>query len=137
METGVYRQRFLSPSTKHWVIGLLLILIGWGSGCTLLVQPPTTEAAGVEAEEVRLIVQVQYPTVDVLNALAGELDVWEVDRTAQTFIARVTQAQYDMLLQQALIVTLDCAKMAQYGEPRGAVTPAIAVQLAEQCPAEK
>lgn len=134
MATGVYQPRFLSPSTKRWVIGLLLTLIGWMSGCTPLIQPPTPVASAPEAEDVRLIVQVKYPTVAILNALAGELDVWEVDRQAQTFVARITLAQYDALLQQALTVKVDCGKMAQYSTANGVVSAAVADLLAEQCP---
>lgn len=133
MATGVYRQRSLSRLTKHWTIGLLLILLGWGSGCTPLIQPPTPAASAVEAEEAHLIVLVQYPTVDVLNALAGELDVWEVDRATQTFVARITLAQYELLRQQALPVKLDCAKMEQYSAANGVVTAAVADLLVEQC----
>ena len=130
MGTGVSRRRSLSQLTNVLVIVGLLC---WTSGCTPLIMTPTPVASAAETEDVRLIVQVQYPTVDVLNALAGELDVWEVDRTAQTFIARVTLAQYEALVQQALPVELDCAKMAQYGDDVAAAA-AVADLLAEQCP---
>lgn len=134
METGVCRRPSLSPSTNAVVIGVLLCLLCWTGGCTPLIMTPTPVASAAETEDVRLIVQVQYPTVDVLNALAGELDVWEVDRTAQTFVGRVTLAQYEMLRQQALPVKLDCAKMEQYRAADGVVTPAVADLLAEHCP---
>lgn len=134
MVTGVSRRQSLSPLIKCCTCGVLLFMALGGSGCTPLIRPPTPVAASVAAEDVHLIVQVDYPTVDVLNALAGELDVWEVDRAAQTFIARVTLAQYDMLLQQALTVKLDCAKMVQYGAANGTITTAVADLLAEQCP---
>jgi hypothetical protein len=99
-----------------------------------LIQPPTPVASSATAEEARVIVQVKYPTVDVLNALASELDVWEVDRTAQTFIARVTLAQYERLQQQALPIELDCTKMEQYRVANGAVSVVVADLLKEQCP---
>ena len=133
MATGVFRRRFSSRSTKRWCLLMLLVGLCSATGCVPLIQPPTPVAPAAAAEEVRLIVQVQYPTVEVLNALAGELDVWEVDRTAQTFIARVTLAQYEALVQQALPVELDCAKMAQYGDDVAAAA-AVADLLAEQCP---
>ncbi len=121
--------------SSHVTCGVLLVCALWSSGCTPLIQPPTPVASAVEAADVRLIVQVKYPTVDVLNALAGELDVWAVDRTAQTFIARITLAQHEMLRQQALTVTLDCAKMEQYGDDIvAAATTAVADLLAQQCP---
>lgn len=120
--------------SSHVTCGVLLVWALWSSGCTPLVQPPTPVASAVVAEDVRLIVQVKYPTVDVLNALAGELDVWEVDRVAQTFVARVTLAQYERLQQQALPVELDCAKMEQYGAANGPITATVADLLTEQCP---
>lgn len=136
MTIGVCRRQSLSPSTRRWLLSLLLFIGCWGSGCVPLIMTPTpvAPAAAAAAEEVRLIVQVKYPTVDVLNALAGELDVWEVDRTAQTFVARITLAQFEMLQQQKLPVALDCAKMEQYGETVDAAPDSVANLLAEQCP---
>lgn len=115
--------------------GVLLLLIGCGSsGCTPLMMTPTPIASLAEPYDVRLIVQVTYPTVEVLNALAGELDIWEVDRTAQTFIAQVTLNQYDALLQQALTVKLDCAKMRQYAQALNLNSPAVVPLMQEHCP---
>ncbi|MCE7986216.1 MAG: hypothetical protein DYG89_33995 [Caldilinea sp. CFX5] len=112
---------------------MLLIGLCGATGCVPLIQPPTPVAPAAAAEEVHLIVQVQYPTVEVLNALAGELDVWEVDRTAQTFVARITLAQFEMLQQQDLPVALDCAKMEQYEETVAAAPASITSLIAEQC----
>jgi hypothetical protein len=134
MATGAFRRRSLSPSTKRWFLLMLLIGLCGISGCTPLIQPPTPVAGSAAAEAVRLIVQVQYPTLDVLNALASELDVWEVDRSAQTFVARVTLAQFAMLQQQKLPVELDCVKMEQYGETVDAAPADITAWMAKQCP---
>lgn len=133
MVAGVCRQQALSSSTKRLLLGLLLISC-WGSGCAPLIMTPTPVASIDADAEVRLIVQVNYPTVEVLNALAGELDIWEVDRQAQTFVARVTLAQYELLQQQGLSVALDCAKMEQYGDVIDAATTVVADLLTEQCP---
>lgn len=134
MVAGFSQRPSLTRFISHVTCGVLLVCGLWSSGCTPLILTPTPVASAVEAEAVHLIVQVNYPTVDVLNALAGELDVWEVDRTAQTFVARVTLAQYERLQQQALLVELDCAKMAQYGAANGPITTTVADLLAEQCP---
>lgn len=134
MRTGVCRRQALSPAIKRWGLGLLLFISCWGSGCAPLIMPPTPVASSVEAEDVHLIVQVTYPTVAVLNALASELDVWEVDRAAQTFVARITMTQYEALLQQKLLVTLDCAKMQQYAQASNLTTAAVAQLMQEQCP---
>lgn len=134
MGAGVYRKLSLSPLLKQGGIAILLCLGFWQGGCTPLIQPPTPVASSVATEAVHLIVQVQYPTVDILNALAGELDVWEVDRTAQTFVARITLAQFEQLQQQDLPVELDCAKMAQYGQIDDAAPANIIDLVAEQCP---
>lgn len=139
MVIGVFPRRFLLRSIRRYWAGktlgnLLWLLLGvLGSGCTPLIVAPTP-AAQPEPVDVRLIVQVTYPTVDVLNALAGELDIWEVDRTAQTFVARVTLEQYDDLLQQPLSVKLDCAKMRQYAQDLNLTVPSVAQLLQVQCP---
>lgn len=139
MVIGVSPQRFSLRSIRRYWVGktlgnLLWLLLGvLGSGCTPLVVAPTP-VAQAEPVDVRLIVQVTYPTVDVLNALAGELDIWEVDRTAQTFIARVTVEQYDELLQQQLPVELDCAKMRQYAQDLNLAASPVAQLLQAQCP---
>ena len=121
--------------SKGYVYQAVLLLLSlWASGCTSLILTPTPGAPLVDPVDVRLIVQVTYPTVDLLNALAGELDIWEVDRAAQTFVARVTLAQYDDLLQQELPVKLDCAKMRQYAQALNLDVPPVAQLLQEQCP---
>lgn len=134
MVAGFSQRPSLTRFISHVTCGVLLVCGLWSSGCTPLILTPTPVASAVEAEAVHLIVQVNYPTVDVLNALAGELDVWEVDRTAQTFVARITLAQFEMLQQQKLAVALDCAKMAQYGETVDAAPATVANLMAEQCP---
>jgi len=143
MAIRVTRPRFLSRLTSRYGYALLCLAVGlWGSGCTPLIIAPTPAASRAEPAaaplskpvEARLIVQVHFPTVTVLNKLAGELDIWEVDRNAQTFVARITLAQYDALLQQALPVVLDCAKMRQYEQELSLTVPAIAKMMQEQCP---
>lgn len=120
---------------KGYVYQVVLLLLSlWASGCTPLILTPTPVAPLAEPVDVRLIVQVTYPTVDLLNALAGELDIWEVDRTAQTLVARVTLDQYAALLQQELPVKLDCAKMRQYAQALNLTAPTVAQLLQEQCP---
>lgn len=120
---------------KGYVYPVVLLLLSlWVSGCTPLILTPTPAAPLADPVDARLIVQVTYPTVDLLNALAGELDIWEVDRAAQTFVARVTLAQYDALLQQDLPVQLDCAKMRQYAQALTLTVPTVASLLQEQCP---
>lgn len=128
-------RRFLHHSTGRRCYQVLLLLLSvWGSGCTPLIMTPTPAAPLSAPVDVRLIVQVTYPTVEVLNALAGELDIWEVDRTAQTLVARVTLEQYDALLQQQLPVALDCAKMHQYAQALHLTEPTVAALLRAQCP---
>lgn len=140
MVIGVSPQRFLLRSIRWRRAGkkrgnLLWLLVGLLlSSCTPLIVAPTPAASQAEPVDVRLIVQVTYPTVEVLNALAGELDVWEVDRSAQTFVARVTLEQYDALLQQDLPVKLDCAKMRQYAQDLDLTVPPVAQLLQAQCP---
>lgn len=120
---------------KGYVYQVVLLLLSlWASGCTPLILTPTPVAVLADPINARLIVQVTYPTVAVLNALAGELDIWEVDRAAQTFVARVTLAQYDDLLQQELPVKLDCVKMRQYAQALNLTAPTVAQLLQEQCP---
>lgn len=120
---------------KGYVYQVVLLLLSlWVSGCTPLILTPTPAAPLADPVDARLIVQVTYPTVDLLNAQAGELDIWEVDRTAQTFVARVTLEQYDALLQQQLPVKLDCAKMRQYAQALNLTAPTVAPLLREQCP---
>lgn len=133
MAIGVFPRRFSLPLiSSAWAV---LLLAGFGmSGCMPLIITPTPVASLPEPGDARLIVQVTYPTVAVLNALAGELDIWEVDRTAQTFVARVTVAQYDALLQQQLTVKLDCAKMHQYAADLALTQPTVAQLLQTQCP---
>ena len=120
---------------KGYVYQVVLLLLSlWASGCTPLILTPTPVAVLADPINARLIVQVTYPTAAVLNALAGELDIWEVDRAAQTFVARVTLAQYDDLLQQELPVKLDCVKMRQYAQALNLTAPTVAQLLQEQCP---
>lgn len=120
---------------KGYVYQVVLLLLSlWASGCTPLILTPTPGAPLADPVDARLIVQVTYPTVAVLNALAGELDIWEVDRTAQTFVARVTLEQYAALLQQELPVKLDCAKMRQYAQALDLTVPTVAQLLQAQCP---
>ena len=132
MAIGVSPRQFSLPLIScAWAV---LLLAGLGmSGCTPLIMTPTPVASLAEPVDVRLIVQVTYPTVAVLNALAGELDVWEVDRSAQTLVARVTLEQYDALLQQELPVKLDCAKMRQYAQDIDLTVPPVAQLLQTQC----
>ena len=84
--------------------------------------------------EGRLIVQNTYPSVDVLNELASELDIWEVDRAAQTLVARITLEQHTALRQQDLIMTLDCPKMRQFAQQNNVTLPDIAKLMQEECP---
>lgn len=139
MAIGVSPRQFSLRSISRYLAGkklgnlLWLLLAMFGSGCAPLIVTPTPAASQADPVDVRLIVQVTYPTVEVLNALAGELDVWEVDRSAQTFIARVTVDQYEALLQQKLPVKLDCAKMRQYTQDLDLAQPTVAQLLQEQC----
>lgn len=138
MAIGVFPRRFLSRLISGCFARVLLLLLsGWASGCTPLILTPTPVAPLAEPVDVRLIVQVTYPTVAVLNALASELDIWEVNRTAQTLVARVTLEQYDELRQQELPVNLDCAKMRQYEQQRSLALPVVAQLMQEQCPQNK
>ena len=139
MAIGVSPRRFslrlINGYLTHTKLGNLLWLLAvLATACTPLIVAPTPVAAPDEPVDVRLIVQVTYPTVAVLNALAGELDIWEVDRTARTFVARVTLEQYDDLLQQQLPVELDCAKMRQYAQALNLTAPTVAPLLQAQCP---
>ena len=98
--------------------------------CTPLIMTPTP----VAQSEGRLIVQITYPSVDVLNELASELDIWEVDRAAQTLVARITLEQHTALRQQDLIMTLDCPKMRQFAQQNNVTLPDIAKLMQEECP---
>lgn len=128
--------RFCLRAHRHCLYRRLL----WATvllccGCTPLILTPTPAEPLAELADARLIVQVDYPTVELLNTLAGELDIWEVDRAAQTLVARITLEQYDTLRQQDLQVTLDCAKMRQYAQSLDLTFPTVAQLMEEQCPA--
>lgn len=145
MVIGVCRQRYLLQSTKGLeltqpvrnqvfaknLVSLGLLAIGvMISGCTPLIMTPTP----VAQSEGRLIVQITYLSVDVLNELASELDIWEVDRAAQTLVARITLEQYATLGQQDLTIMLDCPKMHQFAQQNNLSLPDIAKLMAEECP---
>jgi len=136
MEMWVCQRRFLLRLTNRvlavvWVLAMAVMI----SSCTPLLMTPVAQSEGSVAKtEGRLIVQITYPTVDVLNELAGELDIWEVDRAAQTLIARITLEQYTALRQPDLIITLDCAKMRQYAQQNNLSLPDIAKLMQEECP---
>lgn len=131
MGIGVCQRRFLLPSIKGFLSIVWLLAIGvMISSCTPLIMTPTP----VAQTEGRLIVQISYPTVDVLNELASELDIWEVDRAAQTLVARMTLEQYSALRQQDLTMTLDCSKMRQFAQQNNLALPEIAELMEEECP---
>ena len=98
-------------------------------GCVPLIATPTPQppAAGW------LIVRVEYPTTAMLNQLAAELDVWEVQQAAGIVVARVTLAQYDALQEQQLAVTLDCAKMQQYAQALGKQPQQVRELIQQEC----
>jgi hypothetical protein len=113
------------PLCRLTCIALLLII----TSCTPWIQPPTA------ANEAQLIVQIHYPSVEALNQLASTLDIWEVERSAQTLVAKVSFSQYDQLLAQGLPVALDCTKMRQYADAlRTTQSPRASVLLLAQCP---
>jgi hypothetical protein len=105
---------------------ILTMLLG---SCTFVIQPP----ASAPAEDGWIIVRVDYPSVVVLNQLASELDVWEVNRAAQTLVARVTLAQYQALLAEKLPVSVDCAKMRQYAPTLDGSTATVQAIVQEAC----
>ena len=112
------------------LLGLLsLILTVLLGSCTFVIQP----SPSAPAEDGWLIVRVNYPSVVVLNQLASELDVWEVNRAAQTLVARVTLAQYQALLAEELTVSVDCAKMQQYAQALGGSTATVQAIVQEAC----
>ncbi|MBX3015894.1 MAG: hypothetical protein KF832_30520 [Caldilineaceae bacterium] len=134
-QQGVARLRTWCFRRARWLFWVVFVTLV-SSACTPLMLTPTPMTPTPVAEELRLIVTVHYPTVAVLNRFAGELDIWEVDRAGQTFVARITLAQYDALLQEQLTVTLDCAKMRQYESTTTLAQPPIADLMATQCPSE-
>ena len=107
-----------------------LILTTLLGGCTFVIQPP----ASAPTVDAWLIVRINYPSVAVLNQLAAELDVWEVNRADQTLVARVTLAQYQALVAEKLTMTVDCAKMQQYAQALGTATATIQAIVQEVCP---
>jgi len=106
---------------------ILTLLLG---SCTFVIQP----SASTPAEDGWIIVRVDYPSVAILNQLASELDVWEVNRAAQTLVARVTLAQYQALLAKELPVSVDCAKMRQYAPTLGGSTATVQAIMQTSCP---
>jgi len=113
------------------LLGLLsLILPALLGSCTFVIRPPTS----TPAEDGWIIVRVDYPSVAILNQLASELDVWEVNRAAQTLVARVTLAQYQALLAKELTVSVDCAKMQQYAQALGGSTATVQAIMQASCP---
>ena len=105
---------------------ILAVLLG---SCTFVIRPP----ASMPAEDGWIIVHIDYPSVVVLNQLASELDVWEVNRAAQTLVARVTLAQYQALVAEELTVSVDCAKMQQYAQALGGSTATVQAIVQEAC----
>ncbi len=117
---------------KFVLLGLTtLILTALLGSCTFVIRSPVA----APAEDSWLIVRVGYPSVVVLNQLAAELDVWEVNRADQTLVARVTLAQYQALAAEKLTVNVDCAKMQQYAQALGASTATVQAIIQEACPA--
>lgn len=112
------------------LLGLLsLILTVLLGSCTFVIR----SSPSAPAEDGWLIVRVDYPSVVVLNQLASELDVWEVNRAAQTLVARVTLAQYQALVAEKLTVSVDCAKMRQYAQTLGGSTATVLAIMQEAC----
>lgn len=120
-----------TPALLFGTAALLFAMLV-GVGCTPLIHPPQT----VHEDEAQIIVQIHYPSVEVLNQLASTLDIWEVDRNAQTLVAKITLAQYGSLLAQQLPTTLDCPKMRTYAQAlRSERSITVQKLLQQQCPA--
>jgi hypothetical protein len=99
------------------------------ASCTMIQPlPPQTSDDGW------LIVRINYDSTATLNRIASELDIWEVDRTAQTLVARVRLDQRQWVLALGQSITLDCAKMRANRDALGTRTAAAQALIDAECP---
>ncbi len=115
--------------TRTTVYATLCLLLGLLGAACKLIEP----TAAAQPADDRIIVQIHYDSSEQLNQLAAELDIWEINRAAQTLVARVTLAQRRWVIDQGLTVTLDCDKMKQYAAALGAPSQPIRALLAAEC----
>ncbi len=83
----------------------------------LLVLAVAAAAAPLTVEQAT-VVRVYYPDRAVLNAWAATLDIWEVHRAEQYFVARVRPDQYEALVRSGLPLEIDAEKTARMYVPR-------------------
>ncbi len=91
-------------------------------------QPTTDVSLGVEKSQ-ELVINLYYDSQEQLNAVAGQLDIWEVHPLPGTSpgsgyaLAAVVPAQKDWLVLQGYRVEVDQAKTAQLQAPNAALDP--------------
>jgi carboxypeptidase T len=91
-------------------------------------QPTTDISLGVEKSQ-ELVINLYYDTQEQLNAVAGQLDIWEVHPLPGTSpgsgfaVAAVIPAQKDWLELQGYMVEVDQVKTAQLQAPNAALDP--------------
>lgn len=89
------------------VVMLVLLVAG-----LVMVGPTRTPA---QAPESPTVVRFYFKDQAALNAVAGQLDVWEVHKDAGYAVAAVSQAQYQWLEGLGYRLEVDAAKTAEYG----------------------
>jgi carboxypeptidase T len=88
---------------------VLLVLLVAG---LVLVGPATSPA---QAPQSPTVVRFYFKDQAELNAVAGQLDVWEVHRDAGYAVAAVSDADYAWLESLGYRLEVDAAKTAKYG----------------------
>jgi carboxypeptidase T len=91
-------------------------------------QPTTDISLGVEQSQ-KLVINLYYDTQEQLNAVAGQMDVWEVHPLPGNSpgsgyaVAAVVPSQRDWLQLQGYRVEVDQAKTAELQSPTAALDP--------------
>jgi carboxypeptidase T len=92
------------------------------------VQPSTDISLGVTKSQ-ELVIRIYYDSQDQLNAVAGQLDIWEVHQLPGIgsnpgfAVAAVYPSQQDWLISQGYRVEIDQEKTAQLQSPTAALDP--------------
>ncbi len=114
------------------VLGALIIagglLLDAASPSIAADGPSTGVTLGVDRSE-GLVINIYYSSQEQLNAVAGELDIWEVHKlpgigpSAGYAVAAVVPAQKDWLVNQGYRVEIDPEKTAALQAPTAALDP--------------
>jgi len=89
----------------------MVLLVAMVVGLTFLAPAP----APAQAPQTSTVVRLYFKDRDQLNAVSGELDIWEVDLDAGYAVAKVTPEQYKWLQGLGHELQVDAAKTEQLG----------------------